>query len=202
MTASYPLKWPEGWKRTPEGKRKTSYQFKVAPGKALDELYATLASLGAKSIVLTSHLPVGARSGMPMIENARGRLADPGVSVYFWREEKEFVMAQDAFDTPLGNLRSIGIALEALRTLERHGGAHLAERAFGGFAALPPPEKPLDWREELTIKGLIGEPDMVRFIAEQAYKRLAKDAHPDNGGNVERMARLNKAIEAARAELS
>lgn len=201
MTAMFPLRWPDGWKRTPDVKRKDSNRFEVGPEKAVKELYNTLVRLGAKSIVVSSHLQVGVRGGL-MLGNARGRLPDPGAAVYFWRSEREFVLAQDAFDTVLGNLRSIGIALEALRTLERHGGAHLAERAFGGFAALPPPEKPFNWREELGIDGIqLHNPTLAKTIAEAAYKQLAKGAHPDNGGNAERMARLNKAIEKAREEL-
>lgn len=201
MTASYPLLWPQGWKRTPDAKRKDSNRFATTPEKAVSELYETLVKLGAKSIIVSSHLQLSAKGNM-LVGNARQRLPDPGVAVYFGRSDKQFVLAQDAFDTVLGNLRSIGIALEALRTLERHGGAHLAERAFGGFAALPPPEKPFDWREELGLKGL-DAPDKswLLDLSNLAYKKLAVKAHPDNGGNVERMARLNKAIEAAHAEL-
>lgn len=200
MTFAYPLKWPDGWKRTPEGKRKNSAAFLVTPDRAVNELFETLVKLGAKSIVMSSHLQVGAR-GQLLLGNARQKLPDPGVAVYFGRGEKQFVLAQDAFDTALGNCRSIGIALEALRTLERHGGAHLAERAFGGFAALPPPEKPFDWKEELQLVGLKAPPLIELAAAEASYKALAKSAHPDAGGSPERMARLNRAIDAAREEL-
>lgn len=201
MTAAYPLKWPDGWKRTPEARRKDSNRFATTPEKAVNELYETLVKLGAKSIVLSSHLQLSAKGHM-LVGNSRQRLPDPGVAVYFGRADKQFVLAQDAFDTVLGNMRSIGIALEALRTLERHGGAHLAERAFGGFAALPPPEKPFIWREELGLPILSAmDPEVQLAIATAAHRALAKKAHPDGGGNTERMARLNKAMEAARAEL-
>lgn len=202
MTAAYPLKWPEGWQRTPDGDRHDSRRFQVTFDRALNDLYADLNRLSAASIVVSSYLPLG-RRGEALGGSARTRFDDSGVAVYFFRDEREYVLAQDAFDTPLGNLRSIGLALQGLRQLERHGGAHLAERAFGGFAALPPPEKPVEWRGEFGLTGIQGDDkDFLLLLAETAYKKLAKSAHPDNGGTVERMMRLNKAIEQAREELA
>ncbi len=200
-TASYPLKWPEGWERTPAAQRKDSRRFAVTFDRALKDLLHDMGLLGAESIVISSYLPLG-RRGEILGGTARMPIPDPGCAVYFFRADKEYVLAQDAFDTPLGNLRSIGLALEGLRQLERHGGAHLAERAFGGFAALPPPEKPFDWREELGLAGLKSSiPGIEIAAANAAYKTLAKTAHADAGGDHERMARLNKAIEKAREEL-
>ena len=47
-------------------------------------------------------------------------------------------MACDCFGSAAANMRLPGLAIEAMRRLERGGGA-MMERAFSGFAALPPP---------------------------------------------------------------
>lgn len=201
MTASYPLRWPEGWDRTAPADRRDSRRFQVTFDRAMQDLSHNLQMLAADSIVMSSYLPLG-RRGEALGGSARTRFEDPGVAVYFFRGGKEYVLAQDEFDTPLGNLRSIGLALEGLRQLERHGGAHLAERAFGGFAALPPPppaKRP--WREVLGLAAINLPKNILLAAAEAAYRGLAKERHPDNGGSDAAMAEINEAIEEAREEL-
>lgn len=203
ITPQYPLKWPTGWAETPEAKRKDSGRFAVTFDRAMEDLRADLAALGCKSIVLSSYLPLGKR-GEALGGSSRTRMPEPGVAIYFFRGEREYVLARDAFDTPLANLRSIGLALQGLRQVERHGGAHLAERAFGGFAALPPPpppEKP--WRDVLHMNGVgagLG-PDMLLEMAESLFRTLIKRAHTDKGGTTEATQALTSAIEMARKEL-
>ena len=53
-------------------------------------------------------------------------------------------MACDRFDNAAANMRSLGLAIEAMRQLERHGVGTMMERAFTGFVALPAPESPCD----------------------------------------------------------
>jgi hypothetical protein len=52
------------------------------------------------------------------------------------------VMARDGFSSVAGNLRSLAMAIEGLRQLERHGGSLVLERAFEGFRAIAPPGSP------------------------------------------------------------
>ena len=56
-------------------------------------------------------------------------------------------MARDAYKTVAGNMRSLTLAIEAMRQLERHGGSTMMERAFQGFAAIAPPDWKKPWRE-------------------------------------------------------
>ena len=51
-------------------------------------------------------------------------------------------MAMDRFTSVAGNLRSLTLAIEAMRQLNRHGGGTMMERAFAGFVAIAPP----DWK--------------------------------------------------------
>lgn len=200
ITADYPLRWPEGWERTYS--RRSAQAFQVTFDAALKDLRGDLAGLHIKMAVLSSYLPLS-RRGEVLGGSSRTRMPEPGVAIYFTRGEREYVLARDAYDAPLGNLRSIGLALQALRKLEYHGGAALAERAFGGFAALPPPPAPKrPWREVLnaTLLGMMDAP-LQLSIVEATYKAMAKHAHPDAGGKPGEMEDLNDAVEAARAEL-
>lgn len=203
LRAEYPLKWPDGWTRTPHLHRDMGHAFKVLPGKAVDELEFELTMLGAADAVVSSWLDVSAR-GL-RLDKARNQLPDPGVALRFIRGKREYVLARDHYLTPLGNLRSIGLAVAGLRSLERHGGADMMDRAFEGFRALPPPSsapKPRTWREVLDLVGLDGPAFAVLAGAEAAFKTKARTAHPDMpGGSVDDMAALNAAIAAAREEL-
>jgi DnaJ domain len=114
---------------------------------------------------------------------------DPGAAVYFRRKKEQMVMAVDRFKTTAANLRSITLAISAMRTLERHGGAPMADRAFAGFVALPAPQS--CW-EVLGIK-----PGANPHEIERAYRAHAVQRHPDRGGSNAAMAELNDARDKA-----
>lgn len=88
------------------------------------------------------------------------------------------------------NLAAIAATLEAMRAIERHGGAQILERAFTGFAALTAPGK--NWWDVLETR-----PDATRAIIEANFRRLAHDRHPDRGGDHDKMSELNEARDAA-----
>src|SRR5258708_200630 len=152
MTQAYPLLWPEGWPRTPAAHRRNTSPVTTTFDGARRQLLNELQLLGAMSAVISSNLPLRV-DGQPYADAARRRMDDPGVALYFTLDTRAVVMARDVFWNVHDNLRSIGHAIEHLRGLERHGGAHMMERAFGGFTALPPPQGarpvPVDWRHEL-----------------------------------------------------
>jgi hypothetical protein len=107
--------------------------------------------------------------------------------------EKSGAFACDQWDKVEDNILAIAKAIEAIRGIERWGTGDMVEAAFAGFVFLPSPD---DWRSEL------GHPK-TRAEAEAAYRQRSRTAHPDvPGGSHERMARLNRAREAARAALS
>lgn len=55
-------------------------------------------------------------------------------------------MARDSYNTPWENIRSLILAIDAIRSIERHGGSTMMERAFAGFAAIAPPSWKRPWR--------------------------------------------------------
>jgi len=193
---AYPLKWPDGWPRTPSHRRENDHRFGgrggITVGRARDRLMDELRLLGATDIVVSSNVPIRP-DGLLYADNKR--LDDPGIAVYFKFKKKPLVMARDAFISVAGNLRTLGLAIEGLRQLERHGGSLMLERAFTGFLAIAPPDWKKPWREVFGIK-----PDWAGDITE-LYRAKARTRHPDAGGSDTLMAELNVAYEEARREL-
>lgn len=187
MADAYPLSWPEGWARTPDHRRESSSRFNTTFDRARMELMNELRLLGAGSVVISSWLPLR-RDGMPYADQARRRLDDPGVAVYFMLRKRQMVMARDAYTNVHDNLRSIGLGIAHLRGLERHGGGTMMERAFEGFAALPAPDAFDPW----ATLGL--RPDASMEAVNAQFRKLSREHHPDApNGNTEAFQRIERA---------
>jgi hypothetical protein len=196
---AYPLSWPAGWPRH-RGTRDSDRRFS-GPTYRWDRVYHGLTDelrrIGASRIVVSTNQPVRA-DGLPYAQQRA--IHDPGVAVYFMRGKKALVMAQDRFDTVIGNMRSLAMAIEGLRQMERHGGATMMERAFDGFAALPAPD---DCWKILQIAALRKDRQGVvtnREIIMQAFRSRASESHPDTGTGGVDMDKLVKARDEALAQ--
>ena len=196
MAEAFPLDWPAGWPRAVDRK------FSLPAGnsskqptwnKTVERLMRELRLLGAEHVVLSTNQQLR-RDGLPY--QAPRRIEDPGVAVYFQLKGRALVMAQDGYWDMLDNMRSLALALEGLRQMERHGGGHMMDRASQGFAALPGPK---DWRKVLGF-GPDDRPGIHSLMS--AYREEAKKVHPDVGGTDAQMAELNAALTEARAELA
>lgn len=197
---AYPLQWPPGWRRASsrsrakfsKGKRRyssdggsswmTSESLTVPDG--VQRVLGELGRMGIRrdDIVVSTNVPTRL-DGLP---RGDARVPDdPGAAVY-WRKGKQTrCMAIDRYDRVQDNLAAIAATLEAMRAIERHGGAEILDRAFTGFVALPAPEQ---W---FTILGVGARASRTEIDA--AYRRLAQEHHPDKGGTDAAMARINAA---------
>jgi hypothetical protein len=201
MTEAYPLKWPTGWPRHQSRERDTrfrgpTYRWDRVYGGLMDELRR----IGATNVVVSTNQPVR-NDGLPYAQQRN--IFDPGVAVYFARRKKALVMAQDRFDTIIGNMRSLAISIEGLRQMERHGGATMMERAFDGFAALPPPEdcwSILDLDEIVVRRMRAGERfnGECRTLIQDFFKKKVREQH----GTGADMDRLVKARDEALEKIS
>lgn len=224
MTTAYPLAWPEGWPETPSHARDDGARFKTGNpweesggqrryvGKSMISfetarrlLYEELERLHAGNVVLSSNLPLRldgqARAGAAL----NGQ--DPGVAIYFSFKGKPMVMACDRFSNVAANVRSLGLAIEAMRQLDRHGGGQMMERAFAGFTALPPPSGSKPRRPWWTVLRYSADPEEREFLSpaeiDARYRHLAKIHHPDkDGGSNDAMAELSEAREDALAAVT
>lgn len=190
-TTAYPLCWPPGWPRT-ASPRRGAYQ--VTFERARRDLTRNLQLFGVSDIILSSNIRLRL-DGNPYAGDREPE--DPAVAVYFKREGVQQVMACDKWDRVKDNIRALGLAVEALRQLQRCGSTEILDRAFTGFTALPAhssTRKP--WRE------VLGYPDasLDRNTLEQCYRRALSAAHPDKpGGSAEAFQEVQDAYLDAQA---
>jgi hypothetical protein len=202
---AFPLQWPPGWRRSTtrtrakfsKGVRKYStsmstgqstshvqqQDLSIADGR--ERVLRELQRMGidGADLVISTNLPLRL-DGLPRVD-ARNP-TDPGVAVYWRKGKVNRCMAIDRYDRVTDNLAAIAATLEAMRAIERHGGAEILDRAFTGFVALAAPEQ---WFQVLGVKATASREDI-----DTAYRRLAMQHHPDReGGNAEQMARINQA---------
>jgi hypothetical protein len=193
---AYPLQWPEGWKRTPATARTTARFGKASrhskyggytPGRALTIAEAvervraelTRMQVSDNDLVINSDLKLRL-DGLPMSNQREPE--DPGAAVY-WRDASRDgwpmrCMAIDRYDRVADNLAAIAATLDAMRAIERHGGAEILNRAFTGFTAIEDQSKP--WHVVLGVPAHASTNDV-----RDAYKRARSTTHPDRGGNAE-----------------
>jgi hypothetical protein len=203
MTEAYPLAWPEGWPRTPPAEQRdgrAAFKRQLDNGRyrsgqpwtfaaARDALLEEIGRHGAMTCVVSTNFALDRR--FLAVEGKR-RPDDQGVAVYFQRKGRPIVMACDRYRDAEGNMRSLTLALEALRQLERHGGGVMMERAYEGFTALPAPKR---WWEVLGVPA-----DATPDDIERAYRAKARHAHPDAGGSEAAMSELNRARDEGRKQ--
>ncbi len=203
--AAYPLSWPDGWKRTPPthrrdghfGKKVTryhgggSYSMKgdLTVSDAVTRVLTELQRMGVSrdDTVISTNLKTRL-DGLPRSDQARP--SDPGAAVYFEDNNRRRCIAIDQYAAVEDNLAAIAATLDAMRAIERHGGAEILERAFTGFTALPAPGAAREWWEVLGVARTASTDEI-----NSAHRRLAMANHPDRGGDTKVMAEINAARE-------
>lgn len=202
MIAAYPLQWPQGWPRTKLFHQKNG-RFKhdgrwITVAAACERVLRELDKLGIgrDDIVISTNLRTRL-DGLPRSDQSEP--PDRAAAVYWeTRRGVRRVMAIDQYQSVADNIAAIAATLEAMRAIDRHGGAQILDRAFTGFTALPAPSAKRSWREVLGIPAHTRDMPSVRI----AYRRRASELHPDKGGSHEAMAELNAAMQAAEKELN
>lgn len=219
MRTAYPLSWPQGWKRTPESQRtrarftKGVTQYSSTPGGSSWTRHQELSVSDGVARIKEQLERMGMDPQEVVIStNVRTRLdgpprsgerepEDPGAAVY-WKDihvdgHPERCMASDRYDKVAGNLGAIAATLEAMRAIERHGGAEILNRAFTGFAALP--GDVINWREVLEV----GVTNPTKEYVEGQFRELVKKYHPDvNNGDSSKFHEITAARVEALRELS
>jgi hypothetical protein len=215
---AFPLSWPDGWKRTQSSNRtrasfnrkETQYNTNAQTGQrtswqrtkdlsvadAVGRLISELTRMGIPdwNIIISTNVPLRL-DGLPRSDKEP---ADPGAAVYWKKNDKQAMrcMAIDRYTRVADNLAAIAATLDAMRAIERHGGATILDRAFLGFAALPE-RASQHWREVLGIEGS-ATPQLV----EDRFRALVQVHHPDKGGDRNQFEEIVQARDAARLELA
>jgi len=214
---AFPLSWPEGWKRAKirahaafnktkeprydqQGQPVYQGKTRLSVADAVRRVLVELERMGIREddIIISTNVPLRL-DGMPRSDQEP---SDPGVAVYWQKKNQPSMrcMAIDRYYRVADNLAAVAATLEAMRAIERHGGAEILNRAFLGFAALP--EKASQpWREVL---GISSDQKPTLDLVESRFRALVKVHHPDQGGEKERehFEKIVQAREAARMELA
>jgi hypothetical protein len=191
---AYPLCWPEGWRRFRPVERANNYSWKKTVDRYRDHMLDQVRMLGGENIVISTNVPLR-RDGQFFADFKTPD--DPGVAVYFSYNGKPICFACDKYTSVGDNIHAIGLTIEAMRQIERCGASDMLERAFTGFAALPQTSS-ASWREAF---GLATNAIVTLDEVERIFRDLAKQTHPDAGGNDTLMRGLLEARTAARQEL-
>jgi hypothetical protein len=213
---AFPLAWPEGWPRSRSGDIKRgrfNKRGKDRDGSSWRPHEWLTVSDGVQRVLKELDTMGIDRQDVIISTNVRTRLDglprsdekepdDSGAACY-WQDPSgtRRVMAIDIYSTVADNLAAIAATLEAMRAIERHGGARILERAFTGFSALPAPGQTAQrtWRQVFGFEsGQFVTSDLLRV----RYRTLAAEHHPDRGGSNALMAELNTAYEQAKRDLA
>lgn len=216
----YPLSWPEGWKRTGNRERarfgsQSTYQSdsgqtmfggtkKLTVSQAIQRILAELSRMGISDgdAIISTNVPTRL-DGLPYSNSAEPK--DPGAAVY-WQKHLRGVgparrqcMAIDRYDRVADNLAAIAATLDGMRTVKRHGGAEILDRAFQGFAALPERAGGRGWKDILGFEHLTTP---TESMVKDHFRSRATIAHPDkDSGSRDSFEELCWARDAAIREL-
>lgn len=209
MIDAYPLSWPAGWRRTPASERMrarfsrservysqsnpaSSWNQKreLTIADSVRRLRLELERMGVleHTVIISTNVEVKL-DGTPY-SNRRAPL-DPGIAVY-WADpdtDAQQCMAIDLYDSVAGNLAAVAATIDAMRAIERHGGAQILKRAFQGFKALPSSTAPAlnveTAADVLHVRSAVPRHEILsaRECAKVAYRSAAAAVHPDRGGS-------------------
>lgn len=184
--SAYPLSWPLGRPRIPD---RLEASFKTSFADARDGLLNELRLMRADGVVLSTNVELR-RDGLPY---ANRNPADPAAAVYFTWRGAQYAFACDCWQKVEHNLQAIRKTIEAMRGIERWGTGEMVASAFAGFKALPEQAGPSSGTTWWAVLGF-SSPVVSTADIDAAYKRLAKQYHPDQpGGSHELMQLLNQA---------
>lgn len=193
LTPGYPLDWPAAYPRTTA---RTVSRFQVTQTHAANHLLKEIERLGydlEHPVVVSTNIAYR-RDGLPYANQKTP--TDPGVAVYFHKDGKPLVFACDKYFTIAANIRAIGLTIEAIRALERHGVTQAVERTLQGFMALEHKTEGgyelLPWWEVLQCD----KHDSKEAVKAQ-WLMYMKSFHPDKqDGDPQFAAMLNEAYDA------
>jgi len=199
----YPLDWPAGWKRHHSSYFRTRGKFQgcwLDARRSLEETIKFLNKSPHGALICSSNIPPGSfrKTHKPDYHDPEmsETMSDPGVAISFLRikkgqEPKEIVLACDKWTRPRDNLKALAATVMGLYKIDYWGCSEAMERAFSGLelTALAPP------RSCWAILGI--PPDSGIVEIEDAFRKLAKESHPDKGGNEDAFKELTRARKQA-----
>lgn len=197
-------RWPG--KPTASYSRKKA-QFKSSYLQTLDLLESELGKLRAREILIQAHFTRDQIRNDGWPKNT-ARPSGVGVIVSFESPKGPLSFPCDTFTSYEDNLRAIGLALQALRAVDRYGVTRGNEQYRGWARIEAPADQPFRTTEEASVflasQAYPDKPhplpiaDRILVLADErdaAYRLAAKRLHPDaTGGSHEMFVRLRAAM--------
>lgn len=192
----FPLIWPAGHKRTVYPNSHIGFRKNRTPKQEVDALLAEMDRLKAKQVVISCNIPMNRTGQSRDWDRVLKTMEDKGVAVYFKLNDESLVLACDAWDLLIHNVRALTLTVEALRGLDRYQCSEIMKRAFSGLKELPASAQSLTiWWEILEVSR-----DAAPGQVKAAYRRLVARHHPDLGGDTHQFMRITNAYELAKKE--
>jgi hypothetical protein len=183
---SYPLYWPEGYKRTEL--RRSSHFKESSLYETRKDLREEVRRLGGKDLIISTNIRTRADGD---IYSSAKEPDDPGVAVFFTLRGKPVSFACDLWKRVWENTWAIAKTIDAMRGIDRWGVSELLDRMFKGFLSLPATiDDP--WHAVLEVS-----PDASIETIRAAYRARTMEVHPDRGGSQEESIRVQQAYERA-----
>ena len=184
MQFEYPLQWNPQISRS---KRQYRSRFgSRSPSRAGIELEKELSLLSGTDIVISSNLKTKVDGGFYANQD---RLEDSGICVYLKLKGEEKCFACDQWDIVADNIWALKLNVAAIRGMERWGGSNFMDGLFTGFRALPDPNDVITTSVQYFTD--CTDKEQVR----QRYKKLAKELHPDVGGDEKEFQEMKRQYE-------
>lgn len=178
-----------GWDRptTPDDRRRAARTFKAHWDDTIDLLKREVEHLGGMLIAVQVDVTDGDLRGDGMLR-ARSRTYSPAVKISFDSRHGPLTYATDEYDHWQANVRAVALALVALRAVDRYGITRSGEQyrgwtqisATAAGASLTRAEALRVLADAAgVIPASMAGPEGVTY----AFRKAAKTAHPDAGGN-------------------
>lgn len=176
--------------------RAPARRFSASWPSTLDLLGKETEQLGAKLVVVQVDVVEAdiRRDGMI---RASAKVGFPGVRVSFESRFGPLTYATDAYDGWQANVRAVGLGLEALRAVDRHGISKTGEQYVGWRAIEGVPSETMTVDEAVRFLArtsgvtILGPGDTSAIAL--AYRRAVQQHHPDRGGDPDMFRRLTAA---------
>ena len=190
--------WPAFADRTPPSERKRTSKYSVTKTQAIKRLRQELLErVDADDWRLSTASPHRKRDGLPYADSNPD---DPAAVVRWSKDGEQFAVACDRYTDVRDNIRTLGLYSEEKRKMSNRP-VKTGQDEFA-TARLPP----ADDEDAIVAGGAVDEaPHEILGVAAEAaepvvhgaFRELAKEAHPDAGGDSEySLKRLKEARNA------
>lgn len=188
-----------GQLETPANQRKSRWTFKASWQNTINLLNYELVTLGASELVIEADFRESdiRLDGLPKA-NAR-QPSFPGVRLSFESKMGPLQYQTDQYEFWQHNIRGIGLGLEALRAVARYGITQRNQQYTGWLQLEAPvaavddfatPSEALAWLRSESVAGVAGADGMS---LKQLLRLVAKNLHPDRGGDPAQWAKFDRA---------